>query len=128
PLPGPQTDSLSVRVSLSPSRTWAVDVGDSDARAGRGGPPVVAGAAARRRPNIGSGACLHTRTRQCRFFRRMRHWPQMDRRWLVLAALITVAVVAHGAAPTARARTSAQALEAAFAQESYRPRATGLLR
>ena len=53
----------------------------------------------------------------------------MDRRWLVLPALISVAVAAHGAAPAARARTSSvQALEAAFAQESYPPRATALLR
>src|SRR5437763_15864579 len=59
----------------------------------------------------------------------MRDWSQMDRRWLVLPVLISVGVAVHGAAPAALARKpSVQALEAAFAQESYPPRTTALLR
>ena len=59
---------------------------------------------------------------------RVRRLSVVERRSLVLTGLLTVVVAAHGAAPGARAGTSAQPLEAAFARESYPPQATAILR
>jgi hypothetical protein len=58
---------------------------------------------------------------------RVRHWADVERRWVV-PALIAITAAAHGAAPMADARSAAEPLEAAFPAESYGPGSTAQLR